>query len=235
MTTNYTTFQSQFFNYVAAYTSDTNWTTEFPLVIDRAEQRIYRDLDLLATRITDTSATTSSGVRSLPLPTSIGTFLVIEDVSIFTPSSLGTTGARNQVVPISRQFIDVVYPSSETGVPEWFCRTDATNIIFGPAPDQAYSVEIVGTQRPSVLSSGNSSTVLTQLVPDLFFAAAMCEASGFMRNYGEQSDNPQMAQSWENTYKMLLTNAMAEEMRKKFMSQGWTMQLPNPIATPPRA
>lgn len=234
MTTNYPTFFSQFFNSVGASSSAADWNTEFPLVIDRAEQRLYRDLDLLGVRVTDQSASTTVLTRVFPLPVSIGTFLIIESVNLITPgTSQGgavATGTRNQLVPYSRPYIDLVYPSqisSNAGTPVGFAMQDNANIILGPCPDSAYPMEIVGTQRPSPLSSANSSTILTQLLPDLWFAAAMTEAGTYMR-YTE----PQVGMSWQAEYDKLLKSALQEELRKKFQSQGWTSLQPSPLSSP---
>jgi hypothetical protein len=232
MTTNYTLFQQQLFNQVAAYSSDPSWTTEFPLIIDRAEQRIYRDLDLLGTRVTDNSASLTPQQRLFTLPTTIGSFLVVEQVNVLTPAgTLSSNGSRIQLVRVSPQVIDLTWPSniSNTTVPEYFAMVNATTIMVGPAPDSAYSVEVRGTQRPTVLSSGNSSTILTQLLPDLFFAAGMIEA-GMMMRYTE----PQIGISWSAEYDKLLKNALVEEQRKKFMAEGWVDKQPSPVATPPR-
>ena len=46
----------------------------------------------------------------------------------------------------------------------------------------------------------NTTTWLGDNVPDLFFCACMVEAAGWMQNFGAQSDNPQMALSWEARY-----------------------------------
>jgi hypothetical protein len=59
--------------------------------------------------------------------------------------------------------------------------------------------------------------------------------AGHMRDFGAQTDNPQMAQSWETQYNNLLKSMSADSLRMKFQSQAWTSQVPNPAATPPRA
>ena len=53
--------------------TDPIWSLELPLLIEQGEQRCYRDLDLLATRVTDTSGFASSGAREFSLPMSVGT------------------------------------------------------------------------------------------------------------------------------------------------------------------
>lgn len=236
MTINYTTYVSQISNLMVIPSSDSNFTTMLPGMIDYAEQRVYRELDLLATQITDTG-TVSSGNRNFTLPTATGTYIVVDQINILSSVGTGSSnGTRNQVMPTSREFIDLIYPSGQTatGVPQFFARASNTNIIFGPAPDAAYTAEVVGTQRPTPLSSTNSSTILTQYVPDLFVAASMVFGAGYMRDFGSQADNPGMSQSWETQYQTLMKSAAVEQARSKFQSEGWTPKQPSPVASPPR-
>lgn len=244
MSLTYTTFIQQLFNLIAANstangatTTDPNLLIEVPGIIDYGEQRLYRELDLIGTRITDTTATLTVQQRTMALPTTFGNFLVVEEVSVISPSSATfANGTRNPLVPISKQFIDAVYPSvlSPNGIPEYFAVLDSSTILIGQAPDQPYKVEVMGTQRPTPLSSANATTILTTLLPDLFMAACMVKASGYMREFSAQADNPQMAQAWESQYNILKQSALLEEVRKKYQSQGWTNELASPSATPPR-
>jgi hypothetical protein len=64
--------------------------------------------------------------------------------------------------------------------------------------------------------------------------ASMIYVSAYQRNWGRQSDDPQMAQSYESQYQALMKGAMVEEYRKKFQSAAWGPQSPSPVATPPR-
>lgn len=218
---------------------DNNFLGIMPGIIDYAEGRLYRDLDLPTARVTDTSVTCSSGVRSISLSTTQGTLLVLETLNILT--SAGTTSSyatRVPLVPASQAVINAIYPSaasSNCGQPEFFARITDTQIVFGPTPDQPYGTEIVATVRPNPLSASNSSTWLSQNVPELLLAAAMIFASGYMRNFGSQADDPKMAQSWEGQYNNLLKSMNVDSLRMKFQSQQWTSQAPSPIATPPRS
>jgi hypothetical protein len=227
--TNYTIFQSQFFNAVAAVSSAVDWGIEFPLVIDRAEQRAYRDLDMLATRVTAVQGNlTLTRSQVIPPPT----FVAVERFNVLTPvGSSGNNGVRNQLVRASPQMIDLTWPSDGVfpGVPRYYAMLSDTNVILGPAPDAAYAFEVTGPQRPVALSSANSSTFLTQIYPDLFFASAMIEAGMYMR-YTE----PQMATSWAAEYGVLKGSAIVEEMRKRSWAEGWVDKQPSPVAKPPR-
>lgn len=235
MSLTYTTYVSQLSNLMVVPSTNAEFQIFLPGCIDYAEQRIYRELDILATSVID-STTMSSGIRTLSLPTTQGEFLVVESVNVITPVT-GTlaNGTRNPCTPVNADVLDAIYPSQNafTGVPELFARFDSSAIIVGPAPDRAYLVEIRGTQRPTALSSANTTTVLTTYFPDLFLAASMVFASGYMRNFGAQADNPQMSQSWETQYRTLFESAAVEEARKTFESAAWTYKQPTPMASPP--
>src|SRR5215467_7821898 len=96
-----------------------------PNVIDDAEQRMYRELDLQNTRVTDSSRALTAGTRTFNLPSSNGTFIVVEQINAITPA--GTTnpelGTRNQVVPASKEMLDAMWPSvTGSTVPQYFAH-----------------------------------------------------------------------------------------------------------------
>lgn len=237
MSLTYAQYVSQISNLLVILSSDANFQTMLPGMIDYAEQRMYRELDLLATRVTDSSGSLTTNNRNFALPTTTGTFLVVEGVNVITPSSAtAATGTRVPLVNTSRDFIDIVYPSNTSGqgTPEFFAMVDNANIIVGGTPNSSYPMEIIGTQRPAPLSASNSSTILTQMLPDAFVAASMVFGSGYTRDFSAQGDNPPQGMSWETQYTKLIGSANVEELRKKYQSQAWTTQIPNPVATPPR-
>lgn len=237
MSLNYQTFVQQISNLMVIGSTDPNFLIMLPGMIDYSEQRIYRELDLLYTQETDASTQVSSGNRNFTLPTSIGTFITVDNLNIITPSgTAASAGTRIPVTPVDRSYIDLVYPSGQigTGTPSYYAMASNTVILLGPAPDAPYYAEVVGIQRPVSLSSANSSTILTQYIPDVFIAASMVFAMGYQRDFGSQADNPGASQSWENQYQTLMKSASVEQARAKFQAEGWTSQSPSPTATPPR-
>jgi len=206
-----------------------------PGCIDYAEQRIYRELDLLNTVVRNDSATLTTLNRNFSLPTTTnGNFITIQGINLVTPAGVATidTGTRNPLQPTTRDFLDAVW-NSATGaaLPRLFAMIDQFNIIVGPWPNAAYQVEVIGTIRPNPLSDTNPSTFLTQYLPDLFIAGSMIFASGYQPDFGSQADNPAQAVSWESQYEKLFASANSEELRKKFAGPGWTSM--SSIATPP--
>lgn len=237
MSYNYTGYVNQLTNLMVVASSDANFQTFLPGCIDYAEQRLYRELDLVGTSVVDSGACVVNN-RLFNLPTNFGNFLVVDDMNVITPVTAGTSnGTRNPLYPVTTNFINACYPNntSGTGVPRFMAILNSSQMMIGPVPDQAYTVEVLGTQRPTPLSSSNTTTILTTMLPDLFMAASMVFATGYQRDFGSQSDDPQRAVSWQAQYDKLFASANVEELRKQYQSQAWTAQQPNPVATPPRA
>jgi len=236
MALDYNTYVSQIANLTVISSNDVNFQTMLPGMIDYAEQRIYREGDFLATYVS-AATNLSSASGAITYPTATGTFLVIDQIYVSTSTSTSAVSGTpfHPLTVVSLPYIITVYGTSNSyGFPKFFSPLNAIAAQISPAPDQAYLAVVYGTQRPTPLSSANSSTYLTQSLPDLFIAASMIFASGYMRNFGSQADDAAMAVSWSKQYDILFASAGMEEQRKKYGSQGWQSQIPNPIATPPR-
>jgi len=215
--------------------TDAAFLAILPQMITYAENRIYRDLDFLFTSTSVTGYSFSTGSRQLTIPE--GTIVVSEQINVITPVGQNNpnSGARNPLLPTTKEFLDAVYGNpSVTGLPKYFAPFNDNLFLVGPYPDQPYFVEIVGTYRPDSLSSSNKTTFVSLYLPDLFIMASMVYVSGYQRNFGRQSDDPQMSQSYESQYQTLLRGAAIEEARKKFEATGWTSQSPSPVASPSR-
>jgi|SRR6516162_663754 len=217
---NYTAYVNSIGALAVVTTTDVNFQNMLPNAIDYGEQRIFRDLNLIANRVRDQTGAFTANSRTLALPSSAGTFVQIQAINVVTPfTATVLTGTRNSLIPAALRTIDFLYPletTSGTSVPYLYAHFNQTTLIVGPSPDQNYPVEVIGTIRPLPLSASNGTTFLSQYLPDLFIAASMIFVSGYLQNFGQQSDNPQMAQSWEKQYESLLESAGKEEVRKKF-------------------
>jgi hypothetical protein len=147
----------------------------------------------------------------------------------------GDEGERVPVYPVSRQWLRMVFGQSATkGPPQYYAMQTDRSLVVGPFPDQPYKLELTGKYRPTPLYLDPSqTTVLAQLVPDLFLAAAMVAATGYQHSWSAMSDDPRSALSWEGNYNTLLQSAQAEEMRKKLHSwMQMTAERPPPPTVP---
>lgn len=206
-----------------------------PNAIDYTELRIQRDIDLLATVSSNTTTSLTANQRALTFTQ--GLFVTIQDVNVLTPVGTSNPNAatRNPCLPTSKEFLDYTYPSAAAAsIPTWFAMLSQNTLYFGPWPDQAYTVELVGTVRFTPLSSSNTTNFLSLYLPDIYVQASMIYVSQFQRQFGAAANDPQMPGSYEAQYQTLLKSAAVEEARKKFQSVAWTSQSPSPVATPSR-
>jgi hypothetical protein len=218
----YTGFLTDIATWTQESATDADWINSLPTIIELAEKRCYRDLDLLEANVTDSTGILAVNSRTFTLPTTYGRFLAVEQAAMIL-----LTGDLAPLTPASTQFIDALWPANTapttTTVPAYFARLDDAALMVGPMLGSglgSLTMQIRGTIRPAALSVGNPTTWLTLYAYDLFFAAAMLAASAYMRNFGAQSDNPAMAVSWDKEYSARLMAAKTEELRKKFMYIG---------------
>jgi hypothetical protein len=235
----YSQYVTQIATMAVVEATDPAFVTILPQMITYAENRIYRDLDFLFTSTTVSGYSLTAGLRTLTIPE--GTLVVSEQINILTP--VGQTNpndgsvTRNPCLPTTKEFLDAVYGSNASvnrAMPRYFVPFNDNVFLFGPVPDAAYGVEIIGTYRPASLSASTTETFISKYLPDLLIMASMIYISAFQRNWGRQSDDPQMGLSYENQYQTLLKSAAVEESRKKFEASGWSSQAPAPVATPTR-
>ena len=233
----YTQYVNTIANLIPTQAADAGFQAMLPNMIAFADNRCYRDLDLLNTVVRDSSATLAANTRTFNLPSSIGTFYVVEEMNVITPASAPSpdAGTRNGLVRSSKEMLDFLWNSSAgSTVPVYFAPVSQSTFVVGPWPNAAYPVEVVGTIRPPQLSSTNATTLLTVYFEDLYVAASMEFAAGYMKNYGAAVDDPQQGVTWAMQYTKLLSGAGIEESRKKATQAGWSPMIPAPQATPPR-
>jgi hypothetical protein len=243
---NYTQIVAALAELTATPSDDEHFVAILPSTFAYADGRIYRDLDMLVANVRDSTLSTVEDNRNFNLPTTAGTFLVIDGINVITPASTAPdSGTRTPLIPVSRDFLDLCWPSTSGGtVPQYFAYLsqntyltgDAaqSQVIFGPWPDDTYRIEVVGKIQPAVLSASNANTYLTDNLPDLYIAACMVYLTGFQQNFGSQADDPKMAQSWENQYLILKESAGTWEARKRWSGASWTSKPVEPTAVPQR-
>lgn len=208
---------------------DTDFEAMWPHIINYAELRIYREFDFLNTRTANATASTASGSRDVTVPSSL---IVVESVNLITPvATAPDAGTRNPLQRVSLDFLNTIWPTvATTGTPsKWALLTD-TSLRLAPTPAGIYTLECIGTTRPTALSPSNTSTFITTYMPDLFISASMIFVASYRQNYGAASDDPKMAQSYEAQYQLQKAGVMVEELRKKYESWGWSAGQPSSIA-----
>ena len=234
----YNEYVTELANLAVVEPTDVNFVANLPQCITYAENRIYRDLDLLATVTAASGYSLVAGNRQLTFP--LAAFITLQEVNVITPVGISNpnAGTRVSLCPVTKVWLDVTYPSATvTGVPAYMAMLNQNTVHLGPWPDQNYAVELVGTVRPDSLAAANATTFISLYLPDLFLMASMVFISGYQRDFAlgtSQPNDPAMPINYESQYQVLLKGAMVEESRKKFEAGGWTSMSPAVVATPSR-
>ena len=215
-----------------------------PQMLNYAELRIQRDLDLLPALISK-SYTLSSGAGTFTIPTE--DLVTVETVQLTTPVTLSLA----PLLPVTKEFLQNLYRNpATTGVPKFFAMAGgdtatggntSMNVMVGPYSNATYTIAVRGVQRVPSLAKYNTSgpastttTFISSYLPDMLIMASMVYISAFQRNFGRMSDDPSMAQSYEGQYQMMLRASMAEEYRKKFAASAWSSSSQPTVASPNR-
>lgn len=249
----YSQFVSQIALLAATQVDNAGFAELIPMMIQYAELRIARDVDPMNYSVSLSGpayklnmgnrnihfSQNLSGIANDGTPLGGASFVVSEQINLILPAGETNpdTAERFPLLATTKEYLDAVYGSSLTanlGKPLYFTPFNETLFFVGPVPDQNYFVEVVGTIRPDTLSETNTVTFLSQYMPDLLIMASMVYLSGFQRNFGRQSDDPQMAVSYESQYQTLLKSTSVEEARKNFEGSGWSPMPAAPTATPTR-
>ena len=211
--------------------SDANWQSILPTIIDQAESRLYRDLQLINCIVRDTANSLSANSRNFTLPQTFGYFTTLKGLNVLV------SGVRQPLRPVSIHYLDATWPNESSlttpSIPKYFAFVTDQVYAVGPSPSQAYGMEAIGTIRPAPLSASNTTTFLSSHLSDLLFAACMSAVAGYMKDYGSQADDPKLATSWESQYQQRLASANKEEVIRKFQSGDWTGE-PRPTPMQPQ-
>lgn len=207
---------------------NTSFEQILPTMIDYAEKRINKDLDLLG-YYTSVSSTATSGSRNIAVPDEID---ILDSVWATSPAGTApASGTRNPLQRVTVEFMNSVWPqASQTGAPQWIALLNTEQAYLAPTPNGAYQLEWIGLQEPAPLSSTNTETYISTNLSDLFIAASMVFGTGWQRDFGSQSDDPRASASWEAQYGALLQSATVQEVRRKAQSVSWTSDQPSPLA-----
>ena len=229
MTLNYTTYVSSLANMLVVPVTDPGFQAMVPNCLDDAELFLQRKLDLVDSSARDSSATFVLNTRNFTLPTTLGTFIVVDQMNVITPvgTSNPEAGTRHSLIPTSIDMLDFLWPSSNgSTMPVYYAMMNQDLAIVGPFPDQTYNVEVVGTQRFTPLYISQTTSPLSVFFPDLLLAWSLVFASGYQRNFGSMADDPKTAMSWKAHADDLLGDAMREESEKKGLTGHSAMPMP---------
>lgn len=174
--------------YTELQTAIKNWSKRsdldsiIPDFIALTEAKIARDIRLRS-QVTSTTLTCTPDQRSVALPTG---WLEFENVT-----RVGSPDTQMLYVPI--QHLDSKYPgNSGTSGPVVY-SIEGTNMLLGPTPDSAYSIDVLYYKRFDPLSTTPTNWLLTNH-PSIYLFGALAELAMYTM------DDEKMT-VWQSRYK----------------------------------
>lgn len=167
------------------------------LLLQRAQLRIERDLDLNAQR-SEVTVTAASGAPLVSLPSET---VLVRSVRLKDGDFLD-----NKDVTYLRDY----WPDpSETGTPKFYAWKDDEDLLVAPTPDSDTDLELEITERIPVLSEQQDTNWISENMPDVMQLAVMIEAAHWSK------DNEQMSAYMERYNQTLQSVSIEENVRKR--------------------
>ena len=147
-----------------------------------AEGKIARDLRLRS-QVASSTLTCTVGQREIALPDG---WLEFENVT-----RRGSPDIQMLYVPI--QHLDAKYPGSSGTAGPVVYSIEGSNMLVGPEPDSAYSIDVLYYKRFDPLSTSSTNWLLTNH-PSIYLFAVLAELAVY-------AFDDQNATNWQTRYK----------------------------------
>ena len=203
--------------------------------IENAELRILRDVPIDAYKKQSTgNLVTGQNTINVPAKT-----LFVKGVQVYDSTS-ASTGANSWLEKKDESYLQEYQPSTESAArakPKYYAMfggatgvsdTTSGRLFLAPAPDQTYVFKIHYEAIPDGLSSGNTTTYISQYFGNGLLYACLIEAYGFLKGPMD------MLTLYENKYKQEVEKFAAEQLgrRKRDDYTDGTVRIPVPSPTP---
>ena len=189
----YATFIASIQNTVAD--NDTEFVTELPLIIKKAETRVLRDTNLELFEDTIETAVTIIGNRLVAKPASV---LMI--TSLWWKNGTGYDFIEERGYDYCLEYAPD--ETADTGDAKYFAELES-DIYLTPTPTAVRTLRMKAIVRPDGLAAGVPTTWLGTHMGDVLFQAALIESWQFLKNQERMNEAAQM-------YAALLPQARAE-------------------------
>lgn len=190
MSLNYSQLKTAMYGYLSADENSLLTATDIDTVIQQAEQRIYRDVQIPVLKKNVTGNLTT-GNRYLTTP---------DDYLATYSLAVNNNGTYEYLLPKEVEYMREAYPSvNATGVPRYYGIFDDNTFIIGPPPNQNYDVELHYYYEPaSIVTAG--TTWLGDNAEDALLYACLVELYTYLKGEAD------LLQTYEARYQEAKNN-----------------------------
>ncbi len=203
--------------------------------IENSELRILRDVPIDAYK-KQSIGNLVTGQNTINVPAKT---LFVKGVQVYDSTST-STGSNDWLEKKDESYLQEYQPSTESAArakPKYYAMfggatgvTDTTSgrLFLAPAPDDTYVFKIHYEAIPDGLSSGNTTTYISQYFGNGLLYACLVEAYGYLKGPMD------MLTLYENKYKQEIEKFAAEQLgrRKRDDYTDGTVRIPVPSPSP---
>lgn len=141
--------ENDFPSFLATDGSTFTGLEQLAVFVTQAEERIYNAVQIPAIR-RNVLGNMLAGDKYLSLP--------VDFLAMFSFAIIGEDGTHTYLLNKDVSFIREAYPNQNlTDMPKHYAQFDQNSLIFGPSPDQSYTVEMHYYYYPvSIVTAGTS-------------------------------------------------------------------------------
>ena len=220
----YATLTTAILNFSETDTSVLSSTITDQLIAN-AEERIFRDVNIDANRFYfQATANTGQGTYNAP-----SGCLIIRAIKM-----TDTSNNMWYLQKVDQTMLDEYTQdeTSNTGKPLYWAKYDggegsgAGYYKIGPSPDAAYTIEVEFLKMPTGLSSGNTTTYISQRFGNGLLYASLVEAFGYLKGPMD------MLTYYENRYKQEVDKFGLEQIGRRRRGDYTSGTIRIPLNTP---
>ena len=198
--------------------------TDIATVVQNAENRIYRELNIDAFRLY-ASAITVTGVSTVSVPAGLRNIRYVELID----SSGNVSNLLEKETSFMAEYNSQPNNTTYWQEPKYWANWDELNWLVAPTPDNNYTINIAYYQQPvSITTTSNSTTYVSTYAQDVLLYASLTETYKYLKG------TPDMIQTFEQSYQIAVKSFGDEQLGLRKRDEYTEGELRIPLKTPKR-
>jgi len=198
--------------------------TDIATVVQNAENRIYRELNIDAFRLY-ASAITVTGVSTVSVPAGLRNIRYVELID----SSGNVSNLLEKETSFMAEYNSQPNNTTYWQEPKYWANWDELNWLVAPTPNNNYTINIAYYQQPvSITTTSNSTTYVSTYAQDVLLYASLTETYKYLKG------TPDMIQAFEQSYQIAVKSFGDEQLGLRKRDEYTEGELRIPLKTPKR-
>jgi len=223
MAMNYQQLQNAIRSYAEIDSNGLN-DTDIATVVQNAENRIYRELNIDAFRLY-ASAITVTGTSTVSVPAGLRNIRYVELID----SSGNVSNLLEKETSFMAEYNSQPNNTTYWQEPKYWANWDELNWLVAPTPNNNYTINIAYYQQPvSITTTSNSTTYVSTYAQDVLLYASLTETYKYLKG------TPDMIQAFEQSYQIAVKSFGDEQLGLRKRDEYTEGELRIPLKTPKR-